>query len=140
MALRAYTQDEILNSGIGDNVYLQPDVDKELETVRNAAHNIAEFNKKLTEDNLKLTDEIEKLMDEIENLKHPELTENELDLIPNKHEIQNMLEEDGKIIFKDDKVQVHCLIEEIFQAGCEYILEKLHRKHDELIQQTYCED
>lgn len=133
MALRAYTQDEILNSGIGDDVYLQPDVDKELEIVRNAVNNIAELNKKLTEENLKL-------MEENENLKHPELTENELDMIPNKHEIQDMLEEDGKISFKDDKVQVHCLIEEIFQAGCEHILEKLHRKHDELIQQTYCEE
>ena len=50
MALRAYTQDEILNSGIGDDVYLQPDVDKELEIVRNAANNIAELNKKLTEE------------------------------------------------------------------------------------------
>ena len=40
MALRVYTQDEIFNSSIGDDVYLQPDVDKELETVRNAAHNI----------------------------------------------------------------------------------------------------
>lgn len=61
MALRAYTQDEIFNSSIGDDVYLQPDVDKELETVRNAAHNIAELNKKLTEDNIKLQEEIEKL-------------------------------------------------------------------------------
>lgn len=31
MALRAYTQDEIFNSSIGDDVYLQPDVDRELE-------------------------------------------------------------------------------------------------------------
>ena len=69
MALRAYTQDEIFNSSIGDDVYLQPDVDKELETVRNAVHNIAELNKRLTEDNIKLEEEIIKLQEENENLK-----------------------------------------------------------------------
>lgn len=68
MALRVYTQDEIFNSSIGDDVYLQPDVDKELETVRNAAHNIAELNKKLTEDNIKLEEKIAKLEEEIEKL------------------------------------------------------------------------
>ena len=61
MALRVYTQDEIFNSSIGDDVYLQPDVDKELEIVRNAVHNIAELNKRLTEDNIKLEEEIVKL-------------------------------------------------------------------------------
>ena len=70
MALHAYTQDEIFNSSIGDDVYLQPDVDKELETVRNAAHNIAELNKKLTEDNIKLQEEIVKLEEEIEKLRN----------------------------------------------------------------------
>lgn len=69
MALRAYTQDEIFNSSIGDDVYLQPDVDKELETVRNAAHNIAELNRRLTEDNIMLKEEIEKLKEEIEKLR-----------------------------------------------------------------------
>ena len=69
MALRAYTQDEIFNSSIGDDVYLQPDVDKELETVRNAVHNIAELNKRLTEDNIKLEEEIVKLEEEIDELK-----------------------------------------------------------------------
>lgn len=69
MALHAYTQDEIFNSSIGDDVYLQPDVDKELETVRNAAHNIAELNKILTQDNIKLEEEFEKLEEEFEKLK-----------------------------------------------------------------------
>ena len=69
MALRAYTQDEILDSSIGDDVYLQPDVDKELETVRNAANNIAKLNKILTEDNIKLKEKIAKLEEEIEKLK-----------------------------------------------------------------------
>lgn len=69
MALRVYTKDEIFNSSIGDDVYLQPDVDKELETVRNAAHNIAELNKKLTEDNIKLEEKIAKLEEEIEKLR-----------------------------------------------------------------------
>ena len=69
MALHAYTQDEIVNSSIGADVYLQPDVDKELETVRNAAHNIAELNKILTQDNIKLEEEIDELKEEIEKLK-----------------------------------------------------------------------
>ena len=69
MTLRVYTQDEIFNSSIGDDVYLQPDVDKELETVRNAAHNIAELNKKLTEDNIKLQEEIDELKEENAKLK-----------------------------------------------------------------------
>ena len=69
MALRAYTQDEIFNSSIGDDVYLQPDVDKELETVRNAANNIAKLNKILTQDNIKLEEEIDELKEEIEKLK-----------------------------------------------------------------------
>ena len=47
MALHAYTQDEIFNSSIGDDVYLQPDVDKELD--------------KLKEEIAKLKEEIEKL-------------------------------------------------------------------------------
>lgn len=67
--IRAYTQDEIFNSSIGDDVYLQPDVDRELETVRNAAKNIAELNKKLTEENLKLLEKIEKLEKENEILR-----------------------------------------------------------------------
>ena len=50
-------------------MYLQPDVDKELETVRNAAHNIAELNKILTRDNIKLEEEIDKLKEEIEKLR-----------------------------------------------------------------------
>ena len=67
--IRAYTQDEIFNSSIGDDVYLQPDVDRELETIRNAAKNIAELNKKLTEENLKLLEKIEKLEKENEILR-----------------------------------------------------------------------
>lgn len=67
--IRAYTQDEIFNSSIGDDVYLQPDVDRELETVRNAAKNIAELNKKLTEENIKLLEKIEKLEKENEILR-----------------------------------------------------------------------
>ena len=47
MALKAYTQDEIFDSSIGDDVYLQPDVDKELD--------------KLKEKIAKLEEEIEKL-------------------------------------------------------------------------------
>lgn len=54
MALHAYTQDEIFNSSIGDDVYLQPDVDKEVVDLRNTAHNIAELNRILTQDNIKL--------------------------------------------------------------------------------------
>ena len=69
MALHAYTQDEIFNSSIGDDVYLQPDVDKELETVRNAANNIAKLNKILTQDNIKLEEETDELKEEIEKLK-----------------------------------------------------------------------
>ena len=70
MALHAYTQDEIIDSSIGDDVYLQPDVDKELETVRNAANNIAKLNKILTEDNIKLQEKIVKLEKEIEKLRN----------------------------------------------------------------------
>lgn len=69
MALKAYTQDEIFNSSIGDDVYLQPDVDRELETVRNAAHNLAYLNKRLTEENLRLIEEAEKKDKEIADLK-----------------------------------------------------------------------
>ena len=69
MALRVYTKDEIFNSSIVGDVYLHPDVDKELETVRNAAHNIDEINKKLTEDNIKLEEKIAKLEEEIEKLR-----------------------------------------------------------------------
>lgn len=50
MALRAYTQDEIIDSSIGDDVYLQPDVDKELDG----------FKEKIA----KLEEEIEKLKKE----------------------------------------------------------------------------
>ena len=68
MALHAYTQDEIFNSSIGDDVYLQPDVDKEVVDLRNTAHNIAELNKILTRDNIKLKEEIDALKKEIEKL------------------------------------------------------------------------
>ena len=70
MALRAYTQDEIFNSSIGDDVYLQPDVDKEIVDIRNIARNIAELNKMLTRDNIKLKEEIDKLKDEIDKLRN----------------------------------------------------------------------
>ena len=70
MALHAYTQDEIFNSSIGDDVYLQPDVDKEIVNIRNTARNIAELNKMLTRDNIKLKEEIDKLKEEIDKLRN----------------------------------------------------------------------
>lgn len=69
MALRVYTQDEIFNSSIGDDVYLQPDVDQEVVDLRNTAYNIAELNKILSRDNIKLKEEIDKLKEEIEKLR-----------------------------------------------------------------------
>ena len=47
MALRAYTQDEILNSSIGDDVYLQPDVDKELDELKKEIAKLKEEIEKL---------------------------------------------------------------------------------------------
>lgn len=58
-------------------------------------------------------------MDEIE------LTEEELDKIPNRHEIQDYLEEEGYLETKDGNLCQNATVEEIFSAGCEYILKKL---------------
>ena len=54
-----------------------------------------------------------------------ELTEEELDKIPNRHEIQDYLEEEGYLETKDGNLCQDATVEEIFSAGCEYILKKL---------------
>lgn len=58
-----------------------------------------------------------------------ELTEEELDLIPYRSEIQDILEKENMIEFRDGIGLVQTsTAEEVFSAGCQYILELLKQK------------
>ena len=58
-----------------------------------------------------------------------ELTEEELDLIPYRNEIQDILEKENMVEFRDGIGLVQTsTAEEVFSAGCQYILELLKQK------------
>lgn len=58
-----------------------------------------------------------------------ELTEEELDLIPYRSEIQDILEKENMVEFRDGIGLVQTsTAEEVFSAGCQYILELLKQK------------
>lgn len=58
-----------------------------------------------------------------------ELTEEELNLIPYRSEIQDILEKENMIEFRDGIGLVQTsTAEEVFSAGCQYILELLKQK------------
>lgn len=58
-----------------------------------------------------------------------ELTEEELDLIPYRGEIQDILEKENMVEFRDGIGLVQTsTAEEVFSAGCQYILELLKQK------------
>lgn len=58
-----------------------------------------------------------------------ELTEEELDLIPYRSEIQDILEKENMVEFRDGIGLVQTsTTEEVFSAGCQYILELLKQK------------
>ncbi len=58
-----------------------------------------------------------------------ELTEEELDLIPYRSEIQDILEQKDMVEFRDGIGLVQTsAAEEVFSAGCQYILELLKQK------------
>lgn len=58
-----------------------------------------------------------------------ELTEEELDLIPYRSEIQDILEQKDIVEFRDGIGLVQTsTAEEVFSAGCQYILELLKQK------------
>ena len=58
-----------------------------------------------------------------------ELTEEELDLIPYRSEIQDILEKENMVEFRDGIGLVQTsTAEEVFSVGCQYILELLKQK------------
>ena len=58
-----------------------------------------------------------------------ELTEEELGLIPYRSEIQDILEKENMVEFRDGIGLVQTsTAEEVFSAGCQYILELLKQK------------
>lgn len=58
-----------------------------------------------------------------------ELSEKELDLIPYHSEIQDILEKENMVEFRDGIGLVQTsTAEEVFSAGCQYILELLKSK------------